>query len=273
MAVCGFGAGALVTGPLDTELIGVVGVSATFWILGSVYLVVMYGASRVLRFPPLDYRPEGWKPEATSMETGKPERSYELREALRMPQFWLLWTLFFLNITAGITLISLGSLMGQEIVGMTAVQAGVMVGIMGVFNGAGRLGWSTASDYLRRPATFGIMIGAQILVFAAIPSFTSAALLQAAFFFVMTCYGGGFATCPAFIADLFGSRHAGAIYGAVLTAWSAAGVFGPTLAATIREQSESYAGALHAISGVLVVALACVIGIVVLARGQRATTA
>ncbi len=261
MAVFGFGAGALITGPIATFLIEGFGVPATFWILGSVYLVAILFASRVLRFPPRGYCPEGWSPE-TSKTTGfRSDRDYELGEAVATPQFWLLWVLFFVNISAGIMLISLASPMAQEIVGLSAAEAGVMVGLMGIFNGAGRLFWSTSSDYLGRAATYGTMFILQIVIFVMLPNLRSVILFQASFFLVMTCYGGGFATCPAFIADLFGALRAGAIHGVILTAWSAAGIFGPALGALIRESTQSYSAALFTISGALVVALGCTVAI------------
>jgi MFS transporter, OFA family, oxalate/formate antiporter len=261
MAVFGFGAGALIAGPVATTLIEALGVPVTFWIMGTTYLVVLLTAARVLRFPPKDYRPEGWDPATAKIRGYRASRDYELNEAIRTPQFWLLWVLFFLNISAGIMLISLASPMAQEIVGMTAVQAGVMVGLMGIFNGAGRLLWSSSSDIMGRAITYGTMFVLQIALFALLPGFKSTALFMAAFFIIMTCYGGGFATCPAFIADLFGSLRAGAIHGVILTAWSAAGIFGPTLGATIKEWTNSYTSALLVISATLVVALGSTIAI------------
>lgn len=268
MAVFGFGAGALITGPVATQLIKMVGVATTFWILGTVYLVAILLASRTLRFPPKGYCPEGWDPATAKTRGFRSDRDFELKEALRTPQFWLLWLLFFVNISAGIMLISLASPMAQEIVGMTAVQAGVMVGLMGVFNGAGRILWSSASDYVGRVATYGTMFVIQIALFSLLPNLRSALLFQAAFFLVMTCYGGGFATCPAFIADLFGSLRAGAIHGVALTAWSAAGIFGPTLGAMLRESTSSYGAALQIVSAALVVALLSTVGIAMLLRAR-----
>ncbi len=273
MAVFGFGAGALITGPVATQLIEVVGVALTFVILGSIYLTAILLASRVLRFPPKDYCPEGWDPATAKTKGYRSGRDYELKEALATPQFWLLWLLFFINISAGIMLISLASPMAQEIVGLSAVEAGVMVGFMGIFNGGGRLLWSTASDYIGRVATYGTMFVIQIVVFYALPGLRSALLFQLCFFAVMTCYGGGFATCPAFIADLFGALRAGAIHGVILTAWSAAGVFGPTLGAMIREATQSYSGALNTFVLALVVALASTLTIAFLLKRKGAAEA
>ena len=273
MAVFGFGAGALITGPVATKLIEVVGVALTFVILGSVYLTAILLASRVLRFPPKDYCPEGWDPATAKTKGYRSGRDYELKEALATPQFWLLWLLFFINISAGIMLISLASPMAQEIVGLTPVEAGVMVGLMGIFNGGGRLFWSTASDYISRVGTYATMFVIQIVIFYALPGLRSALLFQLCFFMVMTFYGGGFATCPAFIADLFGALRAGAIHGVILTAWSAAGIFGPTLGAMIREATQSYSGALNTFVLALMVALASTMTIALLLKRKGAAEA
>ncbi|HOS65399.1 MAG TPA: OFA family MFS transporter [Candidatus Latescibacteria bacterium] len=269
MAVAGFGAAALLTGPAATELISVVEVPLTFAILGAAYFVVILLASRVMRFPPPDYRPEGWVPRSETAG-GLAEKTHTLGKALQSPRFWLLWAVFFLNISAGMSLISFGAPMAQEIVGMTAVQASVMVGFMGVFNAAGRIGWSALSDYIGRPVTFAVMVGIQIVLFALVPNVSSVALFQAAFFVIMTCFGGGFATCPAFVTDLFGSRNTGAIYGVILTAWSAAGVAGPTMAAMLRDLTGSYSGGMHVIAGALAFALVCVAALGASIRGRTA---
>ena len=265
LAVFGFGAGSLITGPVAVRIIESADASTAFFVLGAAYLTFIVAASFLLRFPPEGYRPAGWNPEGGKSSSSS-RRNYELREAIRTPQFWLLWLLFFINISAGIMLISLASPMAQETVGLTAAQAAVMVGIMGIFNGAGRIFWSTISDYIGRVATFTTMFVVQIALFWVLGSITSALLFQIAFFLILTCYGGGFATCPAFTSDLFGAKRAGAIYGVVLTAWSIAGVAGPQLGAHIRELTGSYAGALHVITGGLVIALACTVMIGFLLR-------
>jgi len=254
IAVCGFGAGALVAGPVATWLIVALGVPMTFWTFAGAYFAVILIASQVLQVPRADWRPKGWKPTA-AVARARAARDHALGEALRTPQFWLLWGLFFINISAGIMLISLASPMAQELVGMTAAQAGLMVGMMGIFNGAGRIAWSATSDVIGRTTTFGSMFVLQIALFAMLSRTTNAFAFQAMFFLILTCYGGGFATCPAFIADLFGTAHVGAIYGVALTAWSAAGFLGPTLGAFMRERMGSYAPALYGACGMLVLAL------------------
>lgn len=268
MAVFGFGAGSLITGPIAADLIENLGVPGTFYILGFAYLAIIFAASSFLYFPPEGYKPEGWDPNK-SAEAGKgfcTKRNFEVSEALKTPQFWLLWILFFINISAGIMLISLASPMAQEIVGFTPIQAGFMVGLMGIFNGAGRIFWSSVSDYIGRAVTYGIMFLVQIVLFILLPSLKTAILFQLAFFIILTCYGGGFATCPAFIADMFGASRVGAIHGIILTAWSSAGIFGPIFGAYIREHTKSYCIALYAISGALFAALICTLFIYFILR-------
>lgn len=269
MAVFGFGAGALITAPIASRLIPHVGVAETFWLLGSVYLIVMLVASRGLRLPPADYRPVGWDP-AKAKTRGADVRPLELNEALATPQFWLLWGMFFLNITAGIMLIGHASPMAQEVVGLTPKQAGVIVGLMGIFNGAGRILWSVASDFVGRVATFAVMFVLQIALFFAFPHARSQVLFQTCLFIILTCYGGGFAMCPAFIADMFGTRRAGAIYGVVLTAWGAGGIAGPALAAILHERTHTYALPMYCIAGAMILALLFTATIALILRRETA---
>ena len=255
MAVCGFGAGMLLAGVVAPPLIKWIDVPATMWVLGAVYACIIFTAAQVMRTPPANYRPAGWNPAELSGTRVRAGREYELGEALASPQFWLLWGLFFVNICAGITLISLASPMAQEVVGLSEAQAGALVAVMGIFNSAGRIGWASASDYLGRIATFATMLIVQIALFLLLPRLGTAAGFCAAFCIIMTCYGGGFATCPAFIADVFGSRRAGEIYGMILTAWGAAAICGPMLSALLREKTSSYIASLYCTSAGLAVAL------------------
>ena len=142
--------------------------------------------------------------------------------------------LLFLNTTAGIAIISQAAPMAEGVTGATAAQAAGMVGIIAIANGAGRLFWAWLSDAVGRRSVFLLMFPLQALVFALLPSIESFALFTALLCAVLLCYGGGFGTLPAFAADYFGSEHVGPIYGLILTAWSVAGVLGPTLIATLR---------------------------------------
>lgn len=256
MAVLGFGAGALLASPVAAGLIESVGVSRTFFVLGAVFLVLMAsGASYIAKPPP------GWAPEAPAngaLRTRATEDLGELtaREALRTPRFWMLWTMMFINISAGIMLISVASPLAQEQVGMTAVAAAAMVGVMGLFNGAGRIGWASISDYLGRENIFVLFFAIQFVAFLLLPLTANALLFQILLFTVLTMYGGGFASLPAFIGDLFGTRQLAAIHGLLLTAWSMAGIVGPMVVALVRDRTGSYEASFYLFAGLLLLALA-----------------
>jgi len=177
-------------------------------------------------------------------------------QALCTARFWLLWTMFFLNICAGIMLIALASPMLQELHHLSEMRAALLVGlIVGIPNGAGRLAWSAASDYLGRSGTFIIMFLLELAAFAVLATSPALGVFEACVVLILTCYGAGFAISPAFLADMFGTRHAGAIYGVLLTAWGAGGVVGPQLGAFLREATHNYTASLHAITAALALAL------------------
>lgn len=242
MAVLGFGAGALITAPIAANLMVAIGISNTFYLLGACYFVFMtLGASYIA--PP----PEGWMPDSMKKDiaSGKKIIKKDLqqltsREAVKTKRFWMLWTMMLINTTAGIMMISVASPMAQEVVGLSAAAAATMVGIMGIFNGGGRLGWAAISDYIGRPTVFIIFFSIQIVAFLTLPFITSVILFQILILLVVSCYGGGFSNLPAFIGDLFGTKQLGAIHGYLLTTWSLGGVFGPMIVSQIRERTDSY---------------------------------
>jgi len=254
MAVMGFGFAALISSPLIVYLIGAIGIANTFYLMGSIYFVVILLSSLYLSLPP-----EGWSPGETAKEVKKVvvTSSVELTagEAVKTRRFWLLWLMFFINISCGIAIISAASPMAQEFAGLTAVAAATMVGVMGLFNGLGRIGWASFSDAIGRPNVFSAFFIVQIIAFLVLPQVTSAWVFQLLVFVIISCYGGGFATVPAFIKDLFGTRQLGIILGYMLTAWAAAGMAGPLLAAWARSISTSYNSTLYIFSGLLVIAL------------------
>jgi OFA family oxalate/formate antiporter-like MFS transporter len=252
LAVAGFGAGALVTAPLAQRLIGSVGVSETFAILGTMYLIAVAGAALVMKNPPAGYRPVGWTPPATVQQLrGGVDRT--LSEALHSWQWYALWITLFLNTSAGISIISQASPMGQEITHATAAAAAALVGLISIANGSGRLLWAWLSDFSGRRGVFVAMFLLQSLIFLALSRVQSFGALAALAFLVLLCYGGGFGTMPAFAADLFGPGNVGAIYGLMLTAWGFAGVLGPMLIARIRETTGHYTEALDVIALVMLV--------------------
>jgi MFS transporter, OFA family, oxalate/formate antiporter len=254
IAVGGFGAGALITAPVATRLIQSVGVLPTFAYLGVAYFVIAIIAALFMQNPPENWQPEGWTPSAkeTSQRAG---HDFVLSEALKTWQWWLLWLILFLNVCAGIAVISQEAPIFEELTGASAIVAGGMVGIASLGNGVGRVFWAWLSDLITRRATFAIMFIAQVLLFWFLPKITVPSVMTTVTFVILMCYGGGFGTMPAFTADYFGPKNVGPIYGLMLTAWSFASVFGPLYIARMRETAGNYATALHVIAGVMAVSI------------------
>ena len=255
MAVLGFGAGALLASPVAARLIATVGLPTTFFVLGATFLVLMSAGASYIAKPPADWAPGGTATGAVTARKAADLAQLNAREALRTPRFWMLWTMMFINISAGIMLISVASPLAQEQVGMTAVAAAAMVGLMGLFNGAGRIGWASISDYLGRENIFLLFFAVQLVAFLILPTTGSALLFQVLLFTVLTMYGGGFASLPAFIGDLFGTKQLAAIHGLLLTAWSMAGIVGPMVVAFVRDRTGGYEAAFPIFAGLLAVAL------------------
>ncbi|WP_413112069.1 OFA family MFS transporter [Thaumasiovibrio sp. DFM-14] len=258
LAIMGFGFASMIASPLIQALISNVGISTTFYIMGGIYFTLMVSAASYLERPP-----EGWKPASmieesstkTTTKVSSDLSQQNANDAVKTPQFWGLWLMIFINITCGIAIISAASPMAQEIAGLSPMKAATMVGIMGLLNGLGRLFWSSASDYLTRPNTFLAFFVIQIAAFSLLPSLTHAVAFQLVVFLIMTCYGGGFSTLPAYIGDLFGTKQLGAIHGYVLTAWALAGLTGSSLAAFVRELTGSYTMTMYIFVGMLSIAL------------------
>jgi OFA family oxalate/formate antiporter-like MFS transporter len=256
MAVLGFGTGALITAPVAASLMESIGIQMNFYILGISYFVLMVlGASYIA--PP----PEGWMPHGLKKDiaAGKKVVKKDLsqltaKEAVKTKRFWMLWTIMLINTTAGIMMISVASPMAQEVVGLSAVGAAAMVGIMGIFNGGGRLGWAAISDYIGRNTVFMTFFILQIIAFVILPNITNVLLFQALILIVVSCYGGGFSNLPAFIGDLFGTKQLGAIHGYLLTTWSLGGILGPLLVSQIRERTESYIPVFYVFTALIIVA-------------------
>ena len=254
IAVGGFGAGALITAPVATRLIQSVGVLHTFAYLGIAYLIVTMATGYFMHRPPDGWKPEGWEPSAIH-NSQRATRNYTLGEALKTWQWWALWMLLFLDVTAGISVISQESPMFQEIAKVSAIVAASMVGIVSIGNAVGRIFWAWISDTITRRWAFASIFTVQIGLFWMLPSLTSASILTAASFIILMCYGGGSGTTPAFVADYFGSKNVGAIYGLMLTSWGCGSAFGPLLIAHMRESSGSYRSGLHVISGIMAVSV------------------
>lgn len=242
LAIMGFGFAALLTGPLAAKLITTVGISTTFYILGATYFVVMFSSAQYLAPPPKDWVPEGYNESDSKTKLKiKPDLSQlTANQAIKTRRFWMLWFMLFLNITCGIAILSVAAPMAQEVTGMSAAMAATMVGVMGLFNGGGRLAWATFSDYLGRPNVFTTFFVIQIFAYLTLPFISNVFIFLVLIYAIMTCYGGGFSTIPAYIGDVFGTKELGAIHGYMLTAWAMAGVAGPLILATIHDRTGSY---------------------------------
>lgn len=242
LAIMGFGFASLISGPAAASLIDSVGISNTFFILGMVYFFVMTLASLYLSPPPADWAPQGFREKAQqTTRMVKPDLSQlTANEAIKTRRFWLLWVMLFLNVTCGIAIISVASPMAQQIAGMTPAAAATMVGVMGLFNGGGRIGWATLSDYIGRPNIYTTFFAIEIIAYFLLPISANVILFQILVFLIVSCYGGGFASIPAYIGDIFGTKQLGAIHGYILTAWAMGGAVGPILLSLIYDTSKSY---------------------------------
>jgi len=291
MAIMGFGGGAMIGAPLADRLMKhfatptSVGVWQTFVVLAAIYFVFMMGGALGYRLPPQGWRPA--RPARGQRSALHLPRFVSLQRAWRSPQFWLVWAVLCLNVTAGIGILGMASPLLQEVFGghligtaqsftelnaaqksQIATLAAGFTGLLSLFNIAGRFFWASISDYLGRKLTYGVFFVLGIALYASVPWSARSGLLAwfvAAFCIVLSMYGGGFATVPAYLADLFGTRMVGAIHGRLLTAWSTAGVFGPLLVNYIREYqlahgvagADSYSFTMYVLAGLLAVGLIC----------------
>ncbi|GCF94345.1 MFS transporter [Enterococcus florum] len=246
LAIMGFGFASMVTGPIAQQLMLRFGVQMTFHILGIAYFVVMFAASQYLAKPPVGWAPDGFETPAVEEETTKPVGiQMTANEAIKTKTFWLLWFMLFLNITCGISLVSEASPMAQEITGMSATAAAAMVGVMGVFNGLGRLVWALISDVIGRKNVFTLLFVIDIVVLIGLSVVKTPLIFAGMICLIMTCYGAGFSIVPAYIGDVFGTKEVGAIHGYILTAWAAAGMFGPIFLGKVTELFHSYSTVLR----------------------------
>jgi MFS family permease len=241
MAIMGFGGGAYIAGKWNAKLIDSIGVAQTVMAVGAVYLVVMLLGARILRRPPEGWKPAGWSPKATS---GKmiTNRSVSRNTAVNTVQFYLLWGILFVNVTAGIGILAQASPMMQDLFQKSALEAGVVVSWLSIFNAGGRFLWASSSDYIGRRNTYSIFFVVQLILFSLVPGFAASGSwlpFLASLFVVLTMYGGGFATIPAFLADIFGPENVGAIHGALLTAWSAAAIVGPVIITELSNRAKA----------------------------------
>jgi MFS family permease len=253
MAIMGFGGGALVASPLSRQLMGFYdpsydaadttsvpsgdSVAMLFLTLGLVYFVFMMFGAFLVRVPAADWKPAGFDPSSVKKKALVTTENVSARNAVKTPQFWLLWTVLFCNVTAGIGILEQAAPMIQDFFrrgDSSLVAAGAaagFVGLLSLFNMGGRFVWSTTSDFIGRKPIYMIYLGLGMVLYVALATIGT----TATWIFVVTAaiiisfYGGGFATVPAYLRDLFGTYQVGAIHGRLLTAWSAAGVVGPLI--------------------------------------------
>ncbi|MCJ9672033.1 MULTISPECIES: OFA family MFS transporter [unclassified Neorhizobium] len=292
MAIMGFGGGAMIGAPLANLLMNYfktgtsVGVWQTFICMAVIYFCFMMGGAFGYRIPPAGWRPEGWTP-PVSKTTMITARHVHLRDAHKTQQFWLIWAVLCLNVSAGIGVIGMASPMLQEIfagslIGLPnltfsqldasqkaqiATIAAGFAGLLSLFNIGGRFFWASLSDKIGRKNTYYTFFVLGIVLYALAPTLAdmgNKALFVLAFGIILSMYGGGFATIPAYLADIFGTQFVGAIHGRLLTAWATAGILGPVVVNYIREAQLTagvpagpalYTGTMYILAGMLVLGL------------------
>ncbi len=250
MAIMGFGGGAFIASPLSVWLMSQfttpthVGVGEAFICMGIIYFCFMMVGAWIVRIPAPGWAPAGYVAPAQPKKLTTTRHVY-VYEALKTPQFWLIWWVLCLNVTAGIGVLGQASAMIQEMFPghVTAVAAAGFVGLMSLFNMAGRFFWASTSDLIGRKNTYFCFFVIGAVLYAAVPhtgTIGSVTLFVLCFLVIISMYGGGFATVPAYLRDMFGTRYVGAIHGMLITAWSAAGIFGPVLVNYIRAYNVSH---------------------------------
>ena len=264
LAIMGFGFASLIAGPLMQYLVAQVGLIDNFIILGVIYLVIMGASSLYLKAPQQKHPTRTTKDKSTMYVHN---HGMLANDAMKTWQFGALWWVFFINITCGIGLLSLASPMAQEAIGMTPAAAASLVGVIGIFNGGGRIAWSTISDYLGRAQTYILFFIIEIVAFYLLAQTNSALTFQILILLIITCYGGGFACMPAYLADLYGIRQLSTIHGRILTAWGLAGIAGPMLVSYFHEVGYGYATALECFAALFV--LNTIIAIALKLYGKR----
>lgn len=255
ITVMGYGAGAVIAGPVAARLIIRSGVPMTFELFGLAYLVVIVAGAQLMIDPPLGWRPAGWVPQRTVSKMAS-RTDYTVAEAMKTWRFWLLWLLLVLNTSAGIMIISQASPLAQQQVGMTVIEASALVGVISIFNGSGRLAWAWISDFIGRAQVYFALFAIQVCVFFTLPHLHDPFLFEVAVCTIALCYGGGFSVLPIFAADFFGSRYIGGVYGWIcMLTWVVAAIPSPLLIAHVRETTGTYSSAITVIGFVMLLSL------------------
>lgn len=294
MAIMGFGGGAMIGSPLAADLMQYfssatsIGVVQTFVVMALIYFVFMLSGALGYRIPASGWKPAGWEPPAAQISnTMITQRHVHVSRVWGIPQFWLIWMVLCMNVSAGIGVIGMASPMLQEVFGgsligvakkfgeldktqliaIASVAAG-FTALLSLFNIGGRFFWASLSDKLGRKLTYGVFFVFGAVLYFSIPSSAtsgSIALFVGAFCLILSMYGGGFATIPAYLADIFGTQMVGAIHGRLLTAWATAGVLGPVVVNYMREyqlglgiaREQVYNQTMYILVGMLVIGLIC----------------
>jgi MFS family permease len=273
MAIMGFGSGALVGGPLSVALMDhfktatSIGVQESFLAMAGLYFVMMNFGTLIVRVPPPGWKPDGWvaSTQARKLVT---TANVSVDVAWKTPQFWLLWMVLCMNVTAGIGVLAQASPMAQDMFGVSAAVAGGFVGLLSIFNMGGRFLWSSFSDLIGRKGVYCVYFLLGCALYLTIPytqKINSVALFVVVACVIISMYGGGFATIPAYLRDVFGTMQVGAIHGRVITSWSMAAVLGPQLVTNISAyqkahgipKAEAYNTTMYLMAGVLLIGLVC----------------
>ena len=294
MAIMGFGGGAMIGSPLAVDLMKAFstptsnGVIPTFVVMGLVYFVFMIGGAFGYRVPSTGWKPAGWTPPAAQSGNAMiTNRHVHVKKVWGIPQFWLIWLALTMNVSAGIGVIGMASPMLQEVFGGSLIDvpkrfgeldksqlaaiaavAGGFAALLSLFNIAGRFFWASMSDVFGRKMTYSIFFVLGMILYASLPSSAGAGsklLFVGAACIIVSMYGGGFSTVPAYLADIFGTQFVGAIHGRLLTAWSTAGILGPVVVNYMREyqlslgipRNQVYNQTMYILVGFLAVGLVC----------------
>jgi len=288
-AIMGYGGGAMIGAPIAVALMAhfahgeILGVASTLMVMGVLYFIAMSAGAFGFRVPPQGWAPRGWTAPAFASKLIT-RNHVHLERAWKTPQFWMIWIVLCMNVTAGIGVISMASPMLQEVFGgrllgldpasaLTATQkaaivaaAAGLVGLISLFNSLGRIFWASTSDFIGRKNTYLVFFILGILLYCSLPTLGHmglAGMFVIAVCVILSMYGGGFATVPAYLADVFGTQMVGAIHGRLLTAWSAAGIAGPFLIAAVRQaqldagvaKNLVYDRTLYILAGLLLIGL------------------
>jgi MFS family permease len=269
LAIMGFGGGALIASPLTNKLLSTFAaqpqdaIVPAFLTLAAIYFAAMMAGSFTVRVPADDWKPEGWTPPRRSTSSLISAGDVTATNAIRTPQFWMLWTVLFCNVTAGIGILEQAAPMIQDFFSSVAAAAAAgFVGVLSLCNMTGRFVWSSTSDFIGRKRMYMVYLGVGAVLYFLLATMGTASIALFVLFtgIILSFYGGGFATVPAYLKDLFGTLEVGAIHGRLLTAWSAAGIAGPLIVNGIADMEK---GAGKSGSGLYTLSLLIMVGVLV----------